>query len=204
MTTPQSNRPEALHHVLYEFQMLHWAGTQLWAGMQSGLMKNALLESFLVHARCIEEFFRCASKYPNTMKSSDFALSLPVDAKCAEEIKRMHKELAHLTYERKRSPEAPGWDTKGIARQLIARCLEFLWAVRYAEALMAYADNRVFTETLIQALEGAFVSQLGCEVEQRSSMGPVAFIPTSTSADIQPGGGPHYLVRPADRTTDHS
>ncbi|MCE0498459.1 MAG: hypothetical protein LV481_10995 [Methylacidiphilales bacterium] len=92
----------ALEHVLYEMEMfiylkiLNLGTTSL---KHAGIVNNAIVEAYLLHARVLNDFF---SKTPkkDDISCTHYCFKIS-EAVIAEEIEnRFHKSLAHLTYSR--------------------------------------------------------------------------------------------------------
>jgi hypothetical protein len=70
---------------------------------------NALIDSFCIHARNLNEFFLEESKREDTLKASDFATASykpPEKTEARKELfKKVHKQIAHLTNERTSEPD---------------------------------------------------------------------------------------------------
>lgn len=150
MSSSPHDLPQALDHVLYEMEMLHDAAALTQKTKESGSKKNAYLESFVLHARCLEEFFcKTASKDPqdDTMQPHHFA-KIEKQGRSAVN-KRMHKEVAHLTYDRKKSGEIRGWDVESVLKEVAGWALPFLNAVQKDEALMKFENNALRTSKQI-------------------------------------------------------
>ena len=99
----------ALEHLKYEVWML-WSLANILAtdNQGKGMIHNALLESFLIHARILIEFLYKDKPYEDTVRASQYFTSdslwksiRPPKTKLLEEtVKNAHKQLAHLTYTR--------------------------------------------------------------------------------------------------------
>ncbi|MCG2711409.1 MAG: hypothetical protein L6416_03685 [Candidatus Omnitrophica bacterium] len=86
----------ALDHVLYEIEMF----TALPIESASKLISNAIIESYLVHARVLCDFFQNSNRIKDDILCSDYGftastLTIPEDIET-----RFDKCLAHLTYSR--------------------------------------------------------------------------------------------------------
>ena len=99
-THPQQPPRESLDHVLYEMEMLSWTYEMLLTGKLCAMGTNAVLESFIVHLRCLNEFF-CKGDAQQRMKPWHYVSGYPKEQKEHPSIERMHTEMAHLTYDRK-------------------------------------------------------------------------------------------------------
>jgi hypothetical protein len=154
MNARQRNLPEALDHVLYEFWMLYVTKTRLCQGIPLGALHNVYLESFVIHARCIVEFFCDRDETRSKMKPWHFLPNYPCQPGRHKDLGRMHQEVAHLTYARKKPGEVRYWPVGEVASPLFSLALDFLRAIDSNNVLMSYSDNRARTEELIQKFEG--------------------------------------------------
>ena len=87
------------------------------------VLENAVLESFLVHARNLVDFLQGQSNRNDTIKRSEFALgkrwspvrgSLPKDL-----IRQASKHMAHLTWDRIPLDQEQPWWHMEIAQQVL-------------------------------------------------------------------------------------
>ncbi len=84
------------------------------------IIKNALIESFVIHLRNLIDFF-----YNDKPKSDDITVINFVNANCIPEItekiklarKRAHKEVAHLTLKRTFKSEDKQWDIIDLKKE---------------------------------------------------------------------------------------
>ncbi len=119
---------KASEHLFYEI----WMFTSLAKGMASGIfnegiINNALLESFTVHARILLDFLFAEKPKEDDVIAEDY-FSSPDEWSNIREIKseqlknihaRVGKEIAHLTYVRQTiSPELKGWRFLEIANEI--------------------------------------------------------------------------------------
>jgi len=141
MATPQYHLPEALTHVLYEMEMLHGAAALIRANQIGTPTHNAALESFIVHARCLEEFFCKPEKADDNMQPHHFLAGYPKQTGSAF-YARMHKEIAHLTYSRKRPGERRPWKIGQVLGEVANWSLPFLSAALAVDELTNFANNR--------------------------------------------------------------
>lgn len=138
-------------HISYEIQMFRATITRMTNGGLSLDEHNALLESFLIHARCLLDFlYQTEKPRPDDVIADDFFEDpsifhklLPHSIPAAEYLKqRTGKEVAHLTYGRlKVSATEKVWNIGQIHDQL-------------AEALAIFfecltADQRKWFTTII-------------------------------------------------------
>lgn len=99
----------ALESLKYEVRMLWSLANILATGNQGkGVIHNALLESFLIHARILIEFLYKNKPYKDTVRASQYFTSdspwKSIRPQKTELLKTTetdaHKQLAHLTYTR--------------------------------------------------------------------------------------------------------
>ena len=115
-------------HISYEIQMFVFTASKVRAGGMDTLENNAMLETFLLHARCLLDFL-----YPPATPRSDDVLAndffedpsilrraLPATLPMSSYLKsRTGKEVAHLTYERLNvTPTQKVWNFGEIHDQL--------------------------------------------------------------------------------------
>src|SRR5271157_5148857 len=148
MRKPPPPLPDALDHVLYEMEMLRDTPGAYGAAPWPSVQANALLESFAVHARCLDEFFRAKKQKGTRMRASDFVPGFPLLVGNERILGRMNAEVTHLTHSRRRPEGRPGWDIAGIARPLVERSVTFLQAIITNDTLMGAHNNRSRTAAL--------------------------------------------------------
>ncbi len=143
----------ALEHLLYEFGMLRETAQKLGNRHHSddGIVENALLESFTVHARTLLDFFYGERRKPDDALAADFfdgniwERSRPkLSGRLGEVNRRVGKEIAHLTYYRANVPrDAKGW-------QIIPMYLELASVVSlFVRLVPEQAVGREFLEVAI-------------------------------------------------------
>jgi hypothetical protein len=163
MSTPQRNVPEELDHPLYEIEMMIETAEKYRAETDR-IVANALLESFIVHVRGLDEFFSHKRPRPDDLRPSDFVSGFVPVPEEHPEIDRMNKEIAHLTCSRQRPNEHRRWDFTSTMRPVVVAALEFLREIAKTpdSPLMAYANNRDRVPSLIkkcaQIVSGTAVS----------------------------------------------
>ena len=127
---------KASEHLFYEI----WMFTSLARGMASGvfnegIINNALLESFTVHARVLLDFLFAENPRPDDVIAEDYFSSpdewLKRKANKSENLQNIHvrvgKEVAHLTYFRQTvAPEAKAWNFIEIANEINSAFNDFL------------------------------------------------------------------------------
>ncbi len=114
---------KALDHVFHEIWQLTLAAG---ATTSQVMLKNAILESRLLHVRNLLDFFERPTSGKDDVLSAhyDFPASrVDVDQQSGE---RLNKDLAHLTYSRTRRREADkAWHHDQAVLPVLSRCLEF-------------------------------------------------------------------------------
>jgi hypothetical protein len=95
--------------------------------LNNRVISNMLLESALIHARILIEFFKPTKKrYRDNIIPDDYGFSSTEVDLDDEIVKRLHKDLSHLSYARvNRTNDTKGWDLRNILLSIIPRCLEF-------------------------------------------------------------------------------
>ncbi len=171
---------EDLH---YEIEQLAWCAELLLdrtlALVASVPVRNAILESMLVHARGLLEFLWERGRYDRDIAPEDLAPqwpkeTLPAHLKALKE--RMDKQLAHLTYDRPSSLEEKGWNVPALVMVVLPR------AQQYCE--LAHAPFPDIAEGVLSR----------CALAQTPSpaLGPVSQATTTvafssaTTADVDP------------------
>ena len=117
----------ALESLKYEVWML-WSLANILAtdNQGKGVIHNALLESFLIHARILIEFLYKNKPYKDTVRASQYFTSdspwksiRPQKTELLEKTEKdAHKHLAHLTYTRLQGKR--GWPYIKIANDIKA------------------------------------------------------------------------------------
>lgn len=92
------------------------------AEAEDGVLANALLESVLLHARALADFFVLDRGYPTDIKRTDFAPAWtpqPADAaqRVQDNYRDLDKHLAHLTWARVEAAQPP-WSYLDIVTDL--------------------------------------------------------------------------------------
>lgn len=119
---------KAADHLSYEIEMLDRMATALALGLAGdGPIKNAFLESFVIHARVLLQFLYDETPRPDDVIAEDFfkdpsawRSSRPAMTALLSTVRRrVGKEAAHLTYARQVvNPEDKPWEFLSIARDL--------------------------------------------------------------------------------------
>lgn len=119
--------PYSGEHICYEFGMFLCLAEELSSGTEfRSQIRNALIESFVIHTRNIISFL-----YPKCIKEEDVVAKYFFDNDLWDSIRpqlsqtlkdardRAHKEIAHLTIRRKDgSDKSKAWDFRSIADDL--------------------------------------------------------------------------------------
>lgn len=121
----------AAEHLIYEIEMLKGTCLALESGFfPPGLLQNALIESFAMHARNLVYFLDAERPYKSDILADDFLLepstwhsikgSIPPSIQPV--LDRTNKEVAHLTYDRLGvRDEAKSWDCSAILDAITER-----------------------------------------------------------------------------------
>lgn len=126
--TPEEFR-EASYHVWYECEMLKYCANELLPhGPSDGESFAVLMESFLIHARNLNQFLYGRERYlencrldPDEVIAEDFFAGYepwvkPQDYRISEDnLRRINRQLAHISYGRKRSTRN-SWDFADLAK----------------------------------------------------------------------------------------
>ncbi|MFH1444630.1 MAG: hypothetical protein ABIG34_04580 [Candidatus Peregrinibacteria bacterium] len=99
-----------------------------------GGARNAMLESFLIHARVLKGFFFDAPSYPDDVSAKHFFDNdqdwpLTCEGECPylyANMSRISKAVAHLSYERIGYEEDKNWDIRSILHELMTVWERFL------------------------------------------------------------------------------
>jgi hypothetical protein len=150
---PEARLVAALKHLRYEIRMFKATAQLLMrGGLPEGEHRNAVLESFTIHARILLQFFHPYGLGSDEMIAADYFRD-PVEWKrargrlpdaLAAVRNRVGKEIAHLTYDRVDiSDEAKRWslaDMHTAVSTLIDRFIETV-EPRYRAALLEGMDD---------------------------------------------------------------
>ena len=88
-------------HVNYELNMLiRTHGLLVGIGLEP-IVGNALIKSFCVHARNLDEFFQSSGKWDDSLKASTFTIDYTPGRSLPRAIKtRMNQQITHLSLAR--------------------------------------------------------------------------------------------------------
>jgi hypothetical protein len=179
---PNNFKPtsDSLQHVLYEIYMLcegviyftlsDEARRQRLSAYPEWV-RNALLESALIHARALAEFFKNEKDQTrgDDQKPEHYtSASLPPSQLSTDLLNRMHKEVAHLTYSRSNDPNGKAWVTSDVFRHLEPAMREFLKAVELETSLGNSAPRIREVRSLLDAAVQTLSSQLDVKISGHS------------------------------------
>lgn len=152
MARKLQDQPAALDHALYEIEMLIFCAHKL-RSFGPGWDGSALLESFAVHARNLDEFFGNEKEVNGYMKPGHFVPSWDYGYRSdVALIRRASAQVSHLTYDRQTPQEKTAWDCPSITQRLLIPARQFLECVARDQALMAYQNNRERTLALLKLI----------------------------------------------------
>jgi hypothetical protein len=103
----KKNAASLSSHLTYEIDMLR-ATFNLLRSMPKSVIANAVMESFCIHARNLDEFFMERGKKNRKLRASDFAETYKRPKRDPTRdalIDKIHGQIAHLTYSRVSEPE---------------------------------------------------------------------------------------------------
>jgi hypothetical protein len=112
---------EASNWLKYEIWMFRGLAEMIALGQTDGLVKNAILDSFLIHTRALLSFFYAYNPHKNDAIAEDYFSSSeewinmrPIKSDYLEGVhNRISKSVAHISYVRNKS----SWDCSKIARE---------------------------------------------------------------------------------------
>jgi len=131
-------------------------------------VRNAVFESFIIHARSLDDFFRTMDQptRDNSRRDTLYAwkfspcTNLKVGTTAPDKndkhdlITRMHGEVVHLRDRRKTRPEDRQWEGSEIVKKLKPAREEFLQMVDTKHALLLDAHaNRATTKKLLKRFQ---------------------------------------------------
>ncbi len=154
--SPERLREWAAEHLMYEVETLVFVVLELGKEL-GGMLTNALLESFVVHARCLSEFLwhDRREQNPKDAFASDFCRSGewekargPLPRAALEDVRdrqRFGREVMHLTYQRiDGAGEEKEWPCGEVLME-IATALEKLAEVALIDRLGARTQASLST-----------------------------------------------------------
>jgi hypothetical protein len=129
---------DSLEHVFYEIQSLFNLTQILNGNIQfclsyscnynyNQVFNNIFLENTLIHCRCLIDFFEIKDrKIEDDILYADYGFD-PNPLELNELKKRIHKELAHLSYSRKIITDSNKiWNLNELINPLFERCVKFI------------------------------------------------------------------------------
>jgi hypothetical protein len=123
---------EASEHLQYEINMVCGTASELAAGVPSGVLRNALIESFTIHVRALLSFLYDDKKFDDDLVAGDYVPDWsskrpPKPAALGHAQFRVGKEIAHLTYNRLFvTDQTRGWDYPALAKEMLDTMLPFV------------------------------------------------------------------------------
>lgn len=142
-----------LGHILYEIEMFSTIAhfylgdefvREVYLKQDTRWLKNAILESGVMHTRLLAEFFENPKpdRKDDTHRRSDY----PVEFKCnsaipVEDLARMHKEVAHLSFRRSHDPDKKNWELRKLVKGLEPAVTEFLTSIQRIDAYKEMASR---------------------------------------------------------------
>lgn len=100
------SRKKAVGHIVYEIMMFNEASIKLQSGVEDRFEKNILVESFVIHARNLFEFFYKnkikddISAYDFIFKKKEFKMKRTKKRILENLTNKANKQVVHLTYSR--------------------------------------------------------------------------------------------------------
>ena len=115
-------------HLHYEYWMLRSLAEWIVAGgVGDRVVRNAVLESFVIHTRVLIEFFYSDAAWHDTVVAADFfaqpadwqAVRPPLCETLEEARRRVGKDAVHLTYTRlEQTPDTKRWPVAEISDEI--------------------------------------------------------------------------------------
>jgi len=106
-------------HINYEIQMLQFTFTKI---QELAVETNAMIEAFCIHARNLDEFFEENGKQ-DTLKARAFTRDtyapFPRDKRRDGLIRKIHKQISHLTRDRVGAEKIDGKDRLDLLELLL-------------------------------------------------------------------------------------
>lgn len=137
----------ALDHVLYEIEQLGWAW-RIRTIPLGPLLGNMYLESVLVHARTVADFFGKSNRCKDDILATDFGFSARKVLN-QETDERINKELAHLTYSRCTRADR-SWNLEELLRPMLMISAQFIQHLLNDATWMGDSNHRVRCEALLK------------------------------------------------------
>lgn len=184
MPPPPHRLEESIDHPLYEMEMLLGAPKEMAFHARGTVTMNSLVESFVVHARCLDEFFsKGRDQTKRNMRAIDFDPQWhPVPSH--PKIEKINREVSHIGWTRKR-PGTIGepWTLPDVILPLAKPALLFLDRVSRRPDLIEFEKNgmkngeriKLLVQEFSRHVESArFGQQLASQPYLASSSSPVA------------------------------
>lgn len=124
---PEKLREFTAEHLYYEIDMLYGVSRILWTGVKDIYLYNALLESFVIHASIIVDFFYKPQMKPDDAKAPHFVQDIkawkealpPVNKYFRQFNQKRNKRVMHLSYSRLQvQVQDKKWDTRQLVPQI--------------------------------------------------------------------------------------
>jgi hypothetical protein len=126
-------------HLFYELEMTFWTAPlvvqyAMPKNVDEQVIKNALLESFLVHVRVLKAFLYDPRSYADDVLAEDYVTNPeewqkrrgPVPDALKRASRRTGGEVAHLTTRRESEPTARQWNPRELLDALIPAVCQFV------------------------------------------------------------------------------
>jgi hypothetical protein len=145
-TVPELDLSLAINAVKYEYEMAYETATRSHAILRTKdhddfVMAVAYLESFLVHARVLHEFFRKDSGRSTDLRASDFVPDFGEDVFEATTIDSINRALQHLTVYRQAGHI--GWYPLPLLARLVPVMARFIAELHEERAELARSLVRI-------------------------------------------------------------
>lgn len=144
MTSPFATPAFLAEHYLYELNMLR-AAHALLPRMATQALANALIESFVVHARNLMDFFLSAPRGDDAVAAhftADGTFAAAATRAVPKDLRiRLNKQIAHLTYSRTNAVKIGDGD-----RQALLQALE--------------SDHTAFKQSVAPRFAGSFKNEV--------------------------------------------
>jgi hypothetical protein len=137
---------DALDHPLYEMEMLVATRCEI-SRTDNPTVRNALLESFVIHARALAEFFgdkKNTKQSPerHNWSAKDFVPGWTKSNMDGELINRMNREVCHIGKSRQRPEKRrSSWDFEQVIQMLAPSVLRFIGGITNLPNLMCAHNN---------------------------------------------------------------
>jgi hypothetical protein len=198
MEMPANRDPkEALDHVVYEMEMM-WHSLKAHPHVKEGFAANMALESIIMHARNLDEFFRVKTPKHDNMRVRDFVKDFPLLTGGTSQLEKMNVDVAHLSYHRRRPGDLlrAGWNLRALVRPLMEKSVAFLAHMMKEEVVMLAYNNRERCSSLLAAYE----SELRAPLLDLSPHATTAYTGT-TAMTLEAKEASIGWTGPADTTT---